>query len=166
MNEIKYSNYVNTGQLETEIVLEDFFKLFLNHKPARGEDISELEKVFKIIGKDSNEDHNSVPNINRSNLIDFLKTRGDGFKEKDFNQYVKPLFTSNYSNTSGEVDTEEDHNEFFHIPEELSYKDFVRGALKISETFSFKSELTRGVSLTNDSNVQIVLDDHDLPIKA
>ena len=165
MNEIKYSNYVNTGQLETDIVLEDFLQLFLNHKPVKGEDISELEKVFKIIGKNNNEDQNTVPNINRHNLIDFLKSRGDTFKEKDFNQYVKPLFTSNYSNTPRE-DVQEEHNEFYHIPEEISYKDFVRGALKISENFSFKSELTRGVSLNNDTNLQIVLDDNDLPIKA
>ena len=166
MNEIKYSNYVNTGQLENEIVLEDFLQLFLNHRSSKGEEISELEKVFKVIGKDTNEDQNSIPNLSRSCFVNFLKTRGDVFKEKDFKQFVKPLFTSNYSNTSEEVDAEEDHNEFYHIPEEINYKDFVRGALKISDTFTFKPEVTRGVSMSNEAGLQIVLDDEDLPIKA
>ena len=74
--------------------LEDFLPLFCNHKPARGDDIADLKKVFKIIGKDSNEDPNTIPDINREDLIEFLKSGGDVFKEKDFNQFLTPLFTS------------------------------------------------------------------------
>ena len=31
-----------------QIDLQDFLRLFLNHRPARGEDTAQLEKVFKV----------------------------------------------------------------------------------------------------------------------
>ena len=31
-----------------QIGLQDFLRLFLNHRPARGEDTAQLEKVFKV----------------------------------------------------------------------------------------------------------------------
>ena len=77
-----------------QIGLEDFLRLFLNHRPARGEDTAQLEKVFKVkllfiktfqsiyylplfdvkqlqrpilkvIGKEQMEDPNEVPDISR-----------------------------------------------------------------------------------------------------
>ena len=119
LNETRYSNYVHTGQLETHIALPDFLKLFLNHRPVKGEDTAQLEKVFKVISKERMQDQHEVPDVNRNQLINFLKNNGEFFKDKDFHQHVKPLFSSG----SGSVEkVEEEHNEFFHLPEELSYR--------------------------------------------
>ena len=62
----------------------------------RGEDISELMKVFKIIEKEK-EKQDQTPTISRNDFINFLKTRGEIFKEKDFVNCVKPLFNQNES---------------------------------------------------------------------
>ena len=44
--------------------------------------------------------------------------------------------------------------------------DFLSGALRISDAGSVKSELSRGVSITNDANLQILLDDPEQTMKA
>ena len=50
----------------------------------------------------------------RQQLISFLKNHGEFFKDRDFHQHVKMLFSG------GEpVGEEEEHNEFFHIPEQV-----------------------------------------------
>ena len=49
--------------------------LFINHKPVRGEDISELKKVFKIIGKEKEKEDEELT-VSRSELINFLRSRG------------------------------------------------------------------------------------------
>ena len=68
----------------------------MNHKSTKGEEITELRKVFKIIGK-SEEDPSSIPKIDREELINFLKSRGEAFKDKDFKNHVTPLFQQNLS---------------------------------------------------------------------
>ena len=75
--------YVNSGKLQTDICLDEFLKLFMNHKSTKGEEITELRKVFKIIGK-SEEDPSSIPKIDRDDLIIFLKvlTEMDGMGAK------------------------------------------------------------------------------------
>ena len=34
--------------ISAQIGLQEFLRLFLNHRPARGEDTAQLEKVFKV----------------------------------------------------------------------------------------------------------------------
>ena len=153
-NEVKYSDYVNTGKLRTDLGLEECLKLFINHKPSKGEDISELKKVFKIIGKET-EKQEETPSINRNDFINFLKTRGEVFKEKDFLNYVKPLFDKKGSQeeTAG-AENEED----FSIYENISYSTLI-DVLKIPESIKTDSRISK-------QNLQIVLDDQEPEIKA
>ena len=140
---VKYSDYVNTGKLRVDLGLEECLKLFINHKPVRGEDISELKKVFKIIGKPKEKEEDQLA-VGRTELINFLKTRGEIFKEKDFINCVRPLFGKN-----GSQDKNIDDDEFYNITEEeLSYDKFTNEVLKIPETIKVDKE-----------NLQIVLEE-------
>merc|ERR1712243_99164 len=66
MNEIKYKDYMNAGQLLNEITLEEFIQLYINHRPIIKEDFVELKKVFKIFGDEkAKEDPNTTPDVTR-----------------------------------------------------------------------------------------------------
>ena len=52
--------------------------------------------------------------LTREQLISFLKNHGEFFKDRDFHQHVKMLFSGGEA-----VGEEEEHNEFFHIPEQV-----------------------------------------------
>ena len=59
-----------------------------------------------------------VRTICRQQLISFLKNHGEFFKDRDFHQHVKMLFSG-----AEDVKEEEEHNEFFHIPEQVPILD-------------------------------------------
>ena len=75
--------------ISAQIGLQEFLRLFLNHRPARGEDTAQLEKVFKVqfsflentkradiqvIGKEQIEDPSEVPTISRFAIINIVTT--------------------------------------------------------------------------------------------
>ena len=159
VNETKYSGYVTSGQLETQIALQEFLHLFLNHRPAKGEDTVQLEKVFKVMGSEQVEEPGHVPTVTRDQFVNFLKNHGEFFKDRDFQQFVKPLFSSG----ADTAEEEESHNEFHHIPEELTYRDFVTGALKLPEVVACRGELPR---VAASARIELVLDQDEPPIKA
>jgi len=92
----------------------------------------------------------------RQQLISFLKNHGEFFKDRDFHQHVKMLFSG-----AEDVKEEEEHNEFFHIPEQVTYKDFVSTALKLPEVLTCREDLPK-VS----SSMELVIDQEEPPIKA
>ena len=159
---MKYVDYVNTGKLRTDIGLEEFLKLFINHKPSKGEEITELRKVFKIVGQ-SHEDPGNIPPISREAFINFLKTRGEAFKEKDFNSYIKPLFEEKTSSEST-VSADGENKDNYNIEEtDISYEWFIKEILKIKDNFIPSNEADKN---SDYKNIQIVLDDQEPVIKA
>ena len=136
---VRYTDYVNSGKLKTEISFDEFLKLFINHKQVVGEELSELKKVFKIIGKD-NGDQLTIPEIEYEEFMDFLKTRGEMFKEKDFNFYFKTL-TGNQEDVDDKSKT-------------ISHGWLMQEILKIKE------------DIDNTSNIEIVVDSQEPIIKA
>ena len=136
---VRYTDYVNSGKLKTEISFDEFLKLFINHKQVVGEELSELKKVFKIIGKDTG-DQMTIPEIEYEEFMDFLKTRGEMFKEKDFNFYFKTL-TGNQEDVDDKSKT-------------ISHGWLMQEILKIKE------------DIDNTSNIEIVVDSQEPIIKA
>ena len=114
-------DYVNTGKLKSQISLEEFSNIFLNHKPPHSDDTEELKKVFKIINleaskdKDENKDSDQV---SRDDLVCFLKSKGEIFKEKDFVNYISPLFRINDSD-------EKNNEEHYNFEETVTYEKLV-----------------------------------------
>ena len=165
VNEIKYSDYVNTGSLQTHVTLLEFLRLFLNHRPTAGEEIGQLKKLFKMIGEE--EEQEELPSIGRQRFIDFLKYKGEAFKEKDFVEYVAPLFgykreEEGLFDNRDKRKVDDDGQDFYNIPKIITYEEFVKDALKFPE--SVKSNL-----VTSDVSVEIpfeaVIDEAGPPIQ-
>ena len=157
---MRYTDYVNSGKLQTEICLDEFLKLFMNHKSTKGEEITELRKVFKIIGKPS-EDPSSIPTIDREDFISFLKSKGEAFKEKDFKNHVMPLFQKNLS--IDKTDTGEACENYGIEESSVSYESFTQDILKIKEDINiFGTEIPH----SSHQNVTIVVDEVEPSIKA
>uniref|UniRef100_A0A8V5H9N6 Uncharacterized protein n=1 Tax=Melopsittacus undulatus TaxID=13146 RepID=A0A8V5H9N6_MELUD len=70
LNEVKFSNYVDTGEQVTKINLEDFIKLYVNHRPAFGLSMNKIQQAFRVLGYD-NENGDKV--IDRGDLLWLLQ---------------------------------------------------------------------------------------------
>lgn len=74
LNEVKFCEYVNSGQQVTHINLGDFIKLYINHRPAFGLSLKELEQAFQVLGFTNK---NGEKAINRAHFLQLLQTRGE-----------------------------------------------------------------------------------------
>lgn len=72
-NEVKFSRYAETGKYVSDIDLEEFIKLYVNHRPAFGISKQDLFKAFQVLGMP---DENGKPVITREELLELLQARG------------------------------------------------------------------------------------------
>ncbi|KAG9487705.1 hypothetical protein GDO78_007480 [Eleutherodactylus coqui] len=100
LNEVKFSDYVNTGKQVMHINLGDFIKLYINHKPAFGLSLKELQQAFQVLGF-TNE--NGERDINRGHLLQLLQTRGEHMTEEELADYLSTLIGLNPEGGSSEL---------------------------------------------------------------
>ena len=53
--EVRYSHFSETGDTRDSIKIEDFIKLFVNHRPVYGIGKNDIEQAFRdLVGEDGN----------------------------------------------------------------------------------------------------------------
>ena len=72
-NEIRFSEYVDTGKLIDKINLPDFFKVYLNHRPPFGNTMSGIQQSFDILGFTNSKGEKA---IQREDFLNLLHTKG------------------------------------------------------------------------------------------
>ncbi|XP_068100947.1 cilia- and flagella-associated protein 251 [Hyperolius riggenbachi] len=102
LNEIKFSEYVNTGEQVTHINLGEFIRLYINHRPAFGLCLDELQQAFQVLGL-TNEKGELV--VNRGDLLQLLQTRGEHMTEEDLAEYLTTLLGLNPEGGSSELNS-------------------------------------------------------------
>uniref|UniRef100_A0A8I3PRY5 Cilia- and flagella-associated protein 251 n=1 Tax=Canis lupus familiaris TaxID=9615 RepID=A0A8I3PRY5_CANLF len=91
-NEIRFSEYVDTGKLIDKINLPDFFKVYLNHRPPFGNTMSGIQHSFDILGF-TNSKGKKV--IRREDFLKLLLTKGEHMTEEEMRDCFATLFGLN-----------------------------------------------------------------------
>ncbi|XP_062307799.1 cilia- and flagella-associated protein 251 [Osmerus eperlanus] len=123
-NEVKFSRYAETGKYVTDIDLEEFIKLYVNHRPAFGISKEELQSAFDILSSPYATD--GEPTINRDELLEVLQARGEHMTEEELIGCFSTLLGLNPEGGRSETGTLEcedsEHMLEREIPEEISMK--------------------------------------------
>ncbi|KAG8597672.1 hypothetical protein GDO81_002353 [Engystomops pustulosus] len=100
LNEVKFSEYVYTGQQVTHINLGQLIKLYINHRPAFGLSLKELQQAFQVLGI-ANE--NGEQAINRGYLLQLLQSKGEHMTEEELADCLSTLLGLNPEGGSSEL---------------------------------------------------------------
>jgi hypothetical protein len=68
-DEVKFSNFAETGQHVNAVDLDTFIRLFVNHRPVYGIGKNNIEEAFQALLKD---DYKEGGTISRGNIYIFL----------------------------------------------------------------------------------------------
>ncbi|KAM6931381.1 cilia- and flagella-associated protein 251 [Xenentodon cancila] len=145
-NELKFSKYAETGKHVTDISLEDFIKLYLNHRPAFGISIDEISRAFHILGRT---DNTGKPVVLRHELLEFLQLRGERMTEEELKQCFARLLS--LSEDEKEEETlcgaggGAEYSGESVIPDEISMETFIHSILGLTSAV----EQTGGPSSLN-----------------
>uniref|UniRef100_A0A8C5UKX7 Cilia- and flagella-associated protein 251 n=1 Tax=Microcebus murinus TaxID=30608 RepID=A0A8C5UKX7_MICMU len=88
-NEIKFSEYVDTGTLIDKISLPDFLKVYVNHRPPFGNNMSGIYKSFDILGYTNSKGKKA---IRREDFLKLLLTKGEHMTEEELSDCFASLF--------------------------------------------------------------------------
>lgn len=91
-NEIRFSEYVDTGKLTDKINLPDFFKVYLNHRPPFGNTMSGIQQSFDILGFTNSKGEKA---IQREDFLNLLHTKGEHMTEEEMMDCFATLFGLN-----------------------------------------------------------------------
>ncbi|XP_008057932.1 cilia- and flagella-associated protein 251 [Carlito syrichta] len=80
LNEIKFSEYVDTGKLIDKINLPDFLKVYLNHRPPFGNTMRSIHQSFDVLGYTNSKGEKA---IRREDFLKLLLTKGEHMTEEE-----------------------------------------------------------------------------------
>ncbi|XP_044228607.1 cilia- and flagella-associated protein 251 [Thunnus albacares] len=129
-NEVKFSKYAETGKYVTDIDLEEFIRLYVNHRPAFGISSNELCQAFHILGKRGS---TGRPVLQRHKLLELLQVRGEPMTEDEVAECFTTLLGLSEGKEEGESSEHDIHksdggdSEYSlqsAIPDEISMETF------------------------------------------
>ncbi|XP_050964836.1 cilia- and flagella-associated protein 251 [Labeo rohita] len=123
-NEVKFSRYAETRNYVTDIDLEEFIKLYVNHRPAFGISRQELCNAFQVLGKPDEEGKYA---IDRDELLELLQARGEHMTEDDLAECFTALLGVSAEGGSGTESLLESV-----LPAEISMETFATDILGFS----------------------------------
>jgi len=88
LNEVKFSKYVETGNYVTNIDLNTFIKLYVNHRPAFGLNPHLITKSFEHLGV---ADQKGEYLIDRDDFIEILQNRGEQLNDAELAEFISVL---------------------------------------------------------------------------
>ncbi|XP_045390866.1 cilia- and flagella-associated protein 251 [Lemur catta] len=91
-NEVRFSEYVDTGKLIDKINLPDFLKVYLNHKPPFGNNMGGIYRSFDILGYTNSKGKKA---IRREDFLKLLLTKGEHMTEEELSDCFATLFGLN-----------------------------------------------------------------------
>ncbi|XP_066418202.1 cilia- and flagella-associated protein 251 isoform X1 [Molothrus aeneus] len=101
INEVKFSKYADTGEV-TKINLDDFIKLYINHRPALGLSMKTIQRAFQVLGYD-NKKGDKV--IDRGDFLSLLQCRGEQMTEDELAECLITLLGKRPRKEGSELDT-------------------------------------------------------------
>ena len=88
LNEVKFSKYVETGKYVTDIDLNTFIKLYVNHRPAFGLDAQLILDSFQHLGI---ADQKGQFVIDRDDFLEYLQNRGEQLTDSELAEFISVL---------------------------------------------------------------------------
>lgn len=149
MGEISYRDYAETGHLVEEIQFEDFVKFYINHRPAFGISLHQIQEAFQVFANSDQIPASQAENpaLTREQFMGILLGEGppefsmqngipfgEPLKIQEAFAYMKFLvgFNENldeiYNERNGKKSASID---FTFLPERISYKDFIADIMGI-----------------------------------
>ncbi|XP_006894773.1 PREDICTED: WD repeat-containing protein 66 [Elephantulus edwardii] len=115
-NEIRFGEYVDTGQLVDKINLPDFLKVYINHRPPFGTTMSEIQHSFDVLGYTNPEGKKA---IRREDFLRLLQTKGEHMTQEEMVDCFSSLYGVNPEGWKSEPATSSFRGPEFSLEEEL-----------------------------------------------
>jgi len=95
INEVRYKTFMNTGELQNEVDVDEFIRLFLNHRPALPLSNTQIAAAFDAIQKNRKEGEVALNTESSSlqwgALKKLLMTEGEPISPADIDAYLSAL---------------------------------------------------------------------------
>ncbi|XP_034026273.1 cilia- and flagella-associated protein 251 [Thalassophryne amazonica] len=127
-NEVKFSKYAETGEYMADINLEEFIKLYINHRPAFSLSTDDIIQSFSVLGS-----HHCTaqPVLQIDELLELLQVQGEPMTEDEVAECFTTLLGLSENNKDfSEHDTatlcngESEHSLECVIPDQISMETF------------------------------------------
>ncbi|XP_068166918.1 cilia- and flagella-associated protein 251 [Antennarius striatus] len=141
-NEVKFSQYAETGKYVTDIDLENFIKLFVNHRPAFGISSEDLAHAFHVLAERDTA-RQRQPVLQRRELLELLQARGEQMTEEEVSECFTTLL--GFDNVEEEECTKQDGENSecspnSMIPDEISMETFAHHILGFQSSAQQKED--------------------------
>ncbi|CAF2834945.1 unnamed protein product [Rotaria sp. Silwood2] len=137
LNEVKFSTYVDTKTYVENIDLNDFIKLYINHRPAFGLNPADLNHAFNVLCNQYDPE-DGQPQMNRENLLYLLQQYGEHMSDYEMADCLANLLHLNNESTEMfDTMNAEDASQFIEnqLPEQVTLQTFMEDLLKMPSQY-------------------------------